>query len=104
MIDNAYARGQQLLCGDYSQYTPTGKSYFVKKGRWFTVPKRGDVVYFYYSSLGRVGHVAGAVVVEADYEKENLSLLQSKVIHQEVPGTGTEDALLNIHIQNLLIM
>ena len=22
MIDNAYARGQKLLCGDYSQYTP----------------------------------------------------------------------------------
>ena len=72
MIDNAYARGQKLLCGDYSQYTPTGKSYFVKKGRWFTVPKRGDIVYFYYSSLGRVGHVAGAVVVEADYKKETF--------------------------------
>lgn len=75
MIDNAYARGQQLLCGDYSQYTPTGKSYFVKKGRWFTVPKRGDVVYFYYSSLGRVGHVAGAVVVEADYKKETFKFM-----------------------------
>lgn len=46
MIDNAYARGQKLLCGDYSQYTPTGKSYFVKKSRWFTVPQRGDIVYF----------------------------------------------------------
>ena len=24
---NAYERGQKFLCGDYSQYTPTGKDY-----------------------------------------------------------------------------
>lgn len=69
MIDNAYARGQRLLCGDYSQYTPTGKSYFVKAGRWFNVPERGDIVYFYYASLGRVGHVAGAVVVDVNQQQ-----------------------------------
>ena len=75
MIDNAYARGQKLLCGDYSQYTPTGKSYFVKKSRWFTVPKRGDIVYYYYTSLGRVGHVGAAVVVDTDYQKKTFKFV-----------------------------
>lgn len=98
MIDNAYARGQKLLCGDYSQYTPTGKSYFVKKGRWFTVPKRGDIVYFYYSSLGRVGHVAGAVVVEADYKKKHSNSQVWKEIHLGMQGTETEGVLPGIHI------
>lgn len=75
MIDNAYARGQKLLCGDYSQYTPTGKSYFTKKGRWFSVPRRGDIVYFYYTSLGRVGHVGAAAVVETDYQNRTFEFV-----------------------------
>ena len=54
---NAYQAGQVLLCGGYSSYTPTGKSYFQKLKRWFTDPKIGDVVYFYTASLGRVSHV-----------------------------------------------
>ena len=53
---NAYQAGQHVLCGDYSQYTPTGKSYFVKVGRYFKQPLQYDVVYFYTSSLGRVSH------------------------------------------------
>lgn len=61
---NAYERGKKLLCGDYSQYTPTGKSYFVKAGRWHTSPQVGDIVYFYYKNLQRVGHVGSAIVSE----------------------------------------
>lgn len=53
---NAYQAGQQVLCGDYSQYTPTGKSYFVKVGRYYKQPLKYDIVYFYTSSLGRVSH------------------------------------------------
>ena len=53
---NAYQAGQHVLCGDYSQYTPTGKSYFVKVGRYFKQPMQYDIVYFYTSSLGRVSH------------------------------------------------
>ena len=54
---NAYQTGQAVLLGDYSQYTPTGKSYFTRCGRYFKQPVRGDVVYFYSQSLGRVSHV-----------------------------------------------
>ncbi len=38
-------------------YTPTGKSYFVNAKAWYTSPKKGDVIYFYSSTKGRVGHV-----------------------------------------------
>lgn len=54
---NAYQAGQQVLCGDYFQYTPTGKSYFVKVGRYFEQPLKYDIVFFYSSDLGRISHV-----------------------------------------------
>lgn len=53
---NAYQAGQRVLCGDYSQYTPTGKSYFVKVGRYYRQPLKYDIVYFYTKSLGRISH------------------------------------------------
>lgn len=56
-MDNAFASGQKLLCGGYSAYTPTGKSYFVRAGRWSTRPTIGAIIYFYSSSMGRVSHV-----------------------------------------------
>lgn len=54
---NAYQAGQRVLCGGYSQYTPTGKSFFVMNGRYFEQPLKYDVVYFYTKSLRRVSHV-----------------------------------------------
>ena len=51
-------------------YTPDGKQCFVDAGAWVKKPKRGDVIYFYSTAKGRVGHVgivervdAGAKVV-----------------------------------------
>lgn len=61
---NDYQRGQYLLCGDYTSYTPTGSGYFKKAGRWGTVPHAGDIIYFYNSSLGRIGHVGIVASVE----------------------------------------
>ena len=60
-----YQRGQRLLCGDYSSYTPTGSSYFKKAGRWGTTPHAGDIIYFYTASLGRISHVG--IVESAQY-------------------------------------
>lgn len=54
---NDYQAGQKLLGGGYSAYTPTGKSYLVQKKRSGKIPHRGDIVYFYTSSKGRVSHV-----------------------------------------------
>ena len=38
-------------------YTPDGKQCFVDADAWVKKPKRGDVIYFYSTAKGRVGHV-----------------------------------------------
>ena len=38
-VNNSYAAGKKLLCGGYSEYTPTGKSHFLKAGRYGKEPK-----------------------------------------------------------------
>lgn len=44
-----------------TNYTPTGSGSFKKKGRYIKrgkgKPQRGDVIYFYSSAKGRIGHV-----------------------------------------------
>lgn len=59
-----YSKGKKLLCGGYTSYTPAGKALFVKSGRWYTTPQRGDIIYFYTSSLGRVSHVGLVIEVK----------------------------------------
>lgn len=61
----SYERGQKLLRGDYSSYTPTGSSYFKRYNHWRRDPHEGDIVYFYTSSLGRISHVG--IVSAAQY-------------------------------------
>lgn len=45
----------------WTNYTPTGSDAFKKRGRYIKrgkgTPKRGDVIYFYSTSKGRIGHV-----------------------------------------------
>ena len=41
---NSYQAGQKLLCGGYTAYTPEGKTYFVRAGRWYKDPLPGDWV------------------------------------------------------------
>ena len=45
----------------FTNYTPTGSNAFKKKGRYIKrgsgKPKRGDVIYFYSTAKGRIGHV-----------------------------------------------
>lgn len=45
----------------FTNYTPTGSNAFKKKNRYIKrgkgKPKRGDVIYFYSSAKGRIGHV-----------------------------------------------
>lgn len=52
---------KMLLCGGLHHYTPTGANRFKKKGQYIKrgagTPKRGDVIYFFSSSKGRIGHV-----------------------------------------------
>lgn len=48
-------------------YTPDGKRNFVDAGAWYKTPKKGDVIYFYSTTKGRVGHVG---IVEKVYVTE----------------------------------
>lgn len=45
----------------FTNYTPTGSNAFKKRDRYIkrgkAKPKRGDVIYFYSSAKGRIGHV-----------------------------------------------
>ena len=59
---NAYQRGQKLLGGGYTSFTVDGKGFFVKHGRYFKEPMRGDIIYFYSSVKKRVAHVG--IVIE----------------------------------------
>lgn len=56
-MDSSFAAGKKLLRGGYSQFTLTGKGYFVQTGAYGKVPHDGDIIYFYSKSQGRVAHV-----------------------------------------------
>jgi hypothetical protein len=56
-MDSSFAAGKKLLRGGYSQFTLTGKGYFVQAGAYSKVPHAGDIIYFYSKSQGRVAHV-----------------------------------------------
>lgn len=49
------------LLGTFTNYTPTGSNAFKKRNAYIKrgkgTPKRGDVIYFYSTAKGRIGHV-----------------------------------------------
>ena len=51
----------KVLIYTFTNYTPTGSNAFKKRDRYIRrgkgKPKRGDVIYFYSSAKGRIGHV-----------------------------------------------
>ena len=53
--------GAKKLIYTWTNYTPTGSGAFKKRSRYIKrgsgKPKRGDVIYFYSSAKGRIGHV-----------------------------------------------
>ena len=67
-------------------YTPTGKSYFVSAGAWYKVPQPGDVVYFYRSSKGRVGHTG--IVKRVDTDGKMFSTIEGNTSSSEYAENG----------------
>jgi len=80
---NSYLRGKKLLCGDYSSFTKTGKSYFVKRSRYFKKPKVGDIAYYFSTELDRVAHVGIVIFVK--------ELLLGKVMMKVIEGNTSSD-------------
>lgn len=64
-LDKAKTLLRMPLNAPMTGYTPTGRSYFVNAGKYYTVPKVGDVVYFYSSTKGRIGHTGIVTAVNA---------------------------------------
>lgn len=85
-MDNAYLAGKKLLRGGYSSYTPTGASYFKQAGAWYTVPQPGYVVYFYNSSLKRIGHVG--IVLSVDTKKKTFRTAEGNTSSTEFTTNG----------------
>lgn len=70
---------QLMLCMDTKEssmtgYTPQGKAYFVQAKRWYTTPQRGDIIYFYSSNKGRVGHTG--IVERVDTSKKMVYTIE----------------------------
>ena len=65
------AAAKALLCGGLHHYTPTGANRFKKQGRYIKrgagKPQAGDVIYFYSSAKGRIGHVGLVYKVSGSY-------------------------------------
>ena len=61
----------RLLCGALYCYTPSGAAAFRKAGRYVKRgqgrPKPGDVVFFYSSAKGRIGHTGIVEKVSGNY-------------------------------------
>ena len=87
-LNNAYVAGEKLLCGGYSEYTPTGKAYFVKNNRYGKVPHIGDIVYFYHSSIGRVAHVGIVIAVEKDGNSYSIKTVEGNTSTQAYERNG----------------
>ena len=83
---NAYQAGQELLCGGYSSYTPTGAGYFRKAGRWRNTPEKGDIVYFYNSALKRIGHVG--IVASVDKARHTFETIEGNTSAKEFTTNG----------------
>ena len=69
-VTGSIVKAKEMLCqthsGNYmTGYTPDGSNYFKYAGRWYTVPEPGDIIYFYSSSKGRIGHVGIVERVDA---------------------------------------
>ena len=72
---NPYQRGQKLLGGGYTSFTVDGKGFFVKHGRYYKEPKRGDIVYFFSKVKNRVAHVG--IVIEVTKLKSGQYIIKT---------------------------
>lgn len=57
---------QNLLCGNGYHYCPTGYNQFKNRGRIYSSPKKGDVVFFWGSSARRWSHTGIVIGVDSN--------------------------------------
>lgn len=87
-LNNAYNAGKELLCGGYSEYTPTGKGRFVKANRYGKTPHAGDIIYFYHTSVGRVAHVGIVISVNKNGDRYDIKTVEGNTSSQMYERNG----------------
>lgn len=89
-VASALSRAKTLLRqpqGDVmTGYTPDGKSYFVAAKQWYSTPQKGDVIYFYSTSKGRVGHVG--MVEKVDSANKIVHTIEGNTSSTEYAENG----------------
>lgn len=90
---NVYEAGKNFLRGAYTQYTPTGKSLFIRAGKYGKIPHKGDIVYFYNKNLGRVAHVGAVVEVSQKDMEYTIKVVEGNTSGQNFERNGGEVAI-----------
>ena len=85
-ISRAKTLLRQPQNGVMTGYTPTGKSYFVSANAWYNTPKKGDIIYFYSTTKGRVGHVG--IVEKVNTEKKLVYTIEGNTSSDEYAENG----------------
>ena len=103
-MDSSFVAGQQLLRGNYSQYTVTGKGYFVRAGAYSKVPHAGDIIYFYSKEKGRVAHVGIVEDVKKIGDTISYTLLKAIHLHWRSRETAAEWQEKSIGLNHLKLV
>lgn len=74
-------------------YTPAGADWFRTRHQWHTTPAFGDFVYYYHSSMGRIGHVGIVTGVNDDGSFTTVEGNSSNT------GSRTGDGVYALHRQ-----
>ena len=91
-VSGSISAAEELLCMNQSKsmtgYTPTGREFFIKAGRYYEVPEPGDVVYYYSSAKGRIGHTG--LVVSVDKSAKTFTTVEGNTSNKEHDTNGGE--------------
>lgn len=89
-VSGSISAAEELLYMSQSKsmtgYTPTGREFFIKAGRYFSVPEPGDVVYFYSSPKGRIGHTG--IVVSVNKSAKTFTTVEGNTSSTEYNENG----------------
>ena len=87
---NDLDKAREMLCMPagkvMSGYTKECAGFFEKAGRFYKVPKVGDIVYFYYSSMGRIAHTG--IVVSVDTSAKTFRTVEGNTSSSEYSRNG----------------
>lgn len=89
-VTSALSRAKTLLRQPQNDtmtgFTPDGAGYFKKANQYYTTPKKGDIIYFYSESKGRIGHTG--IVTSADLVNKLVYTVEGNTSSTEYAENG----------------